>query len=229
MLARIIAVIGALAAGLLVLGGCQSDGAGTAGLLAYRSNQQICRTAIVTRSGQAAWESGDKFQPSVREAQSRGLKIEDCVALLAAANEGMGKVESAKAAGTPGPMPTTAPTASQPKGMGASLASNEMVVALQWEGVAPLASGLMRTGSLTDRGDITLSFGDPRVECVGQWMWARGKYKTAKLPEGTWSMACNNGLSAAGTYKSHKERNGNGSGTDQHGRPITFTFSSEVY
>ncbi len=103
-----------------------------------------------------------------------------------------------------------------------------MTVALQWEGVVPLAIGLMRTSSLTDRGEIILSFGEPKVECVGQWMWARGKYRTTNPPEGTWSVACNNGLSAAGIYTSHRQCNGNGSGSDPQGRRITFTFSNDA-
>ena len=97
-------------------------------------------------------------------------------------------------------------------------------VAFKWEGHYDLAAGSVFLDQTGDSGRMELSLPNSDATCSGTWRWARGKYGTAEMPTGVWSLSCSNGLTASGTYASSKPASGTGSGQDSNGRRITFTF-----
>ncbi len=62
------------------------------------------------------------------------------------------------------------------------------------------------------------------MTCSGQWIWAKGEYRSRTPPQGTWSIACDNRTTAGGTYISHKPREGEG--IDNQNRKIKLTFNN---
>lgn len=98
----------------------------------------------------------------------------------------------------------------------------------RWDGVSNDLTGTFTTDSNSGRGRLKVQFDrDDAVNanCSGQWLWGKGKYNTATLPEGTWSLACDDGLTAGGTYVSSVPSDGTIEGEDAKGRKISMSFS----
>ena len=74
------------------------------------------------------------------------------------------------------------------------------------------------------RGTFRLPLPNKSGSCEGTWQWVSGEYGTNDLPNGTWAIACDNGMAASGTYKSAEDRKGTGIGTDVQGRKVRITY-----
>lgn len=87
---------------------------------------------------------------------------------------------------------------------------------------ANLTGKFLRTG-LQDNGKIWIS-PNPGVECTGIWKHVSGKFGSSNMPQGEWSMLCNNGMSANGKYIFNTVKNVDGNGKDADNNPISFSF-----
>ena len=99
-----------------------------------------------------------------------------------------------------------------------------------WAGESDHITGSFLTDSLANKGRLHIVLDrDNRVNavCSGQWLWAKGKYNSVPLPQGTWSMACDDGLTAGGTYVSSAPNIGTIEGVDAKGRQILMEFMPE--
>ncbi len=85
-----------------------------------------------------------------------------------------------------------------------------------------LSGKFFRTGKSGD-GKIWLSPSE-NVECAGTWKHLSGEIGTANPPEGEWSILCNNGLAANGSYKTSSSDLINGEGKDSEKNLISFSF-----
>ena len=85
-----------------------------------------------------------------------------------------------------------------------------------------LAGKFFRTGK-SGNGKIWLAPSES-VECAGTWKHLSGEFKTANLPQGEWSILCNNGLTANGSYKVSDSNMINGEGKDADNNLISFSF-----
>ena len=101
---------------------------------------------------------------------------------------------------------------------------SKIPVTLQWDGQNGLASGRAEINQKGETGDITLNFPNGGPTCKGDWSWTRGQYRTSEVPAGVWSISCNNGLMASGTYTSANPASGIGVGKDLHDQRVIFTF-----
>jgi TPR repeat protein len=95
----------------------------------------------------------------------------------------------------------------------------------KWEGMSDNVSGDFTTDRNKGRGKLQLNLGKSNPPCLGQWMFAKGKYGTDSPPQGTWSVACSDGLTATGTYTSHKQGQGLIEGEDSQKRKINMYFN----
>lgn len=86
-----------------------------------------------------------------------------------------------------------------------------------------LSGKFLRTGK-SGGGKIWLS---PRknVDCAGKWKHISGSLGTPNLPQGEWSILCNNGMTAKGTYLFDKTQTVNGEGKDAEDNPVSFSFT----
>jgi len=110
-----------------------------------------------------------------------------------------------------------------------SILSQTRSVQGTWQGVSDDVSGTFTSDSSLGKGRLRLSISsDSSVNtiCSGQWLWAKGAYDTALLPQGTWSLACNDGKTAGGTYISHAPGEGAIEGVDARGGKLTFSYSA---
>ncbi len=62
------------------------------------------------------------------------------------------------------------------------------------------------------------------IECSGKWNFASGGQDTSGKQQGKWSILCNNGMIASGSFATNASKTVTGSGDDGDGNPITFTF-----
>lgn len=95
---------------------------------------------------------------------------------------------------------------------------------MSWEGEADGIAGTMTYTQEGGYGEITIPVPQWSAVCAGRWQYEAGKYGTADLPQGTWSIGCSNGLSATGRYVSPGLGRGTGSGRDTRGRAVKVTF-----
>lgn len=95
-----------------------------------------------------------------------------------------------------------------------------------WEGVAENLTGSFISDRTARKGRISVLFNNPEVRCSGQWLYAKGKYNTATLPQGTWSVVCENGMTAGGTYTSKSPTHGAIEGEDAKGRKLELFFKT---
>jgi len=97
-------------------------------------------------------------------------------------------------------------------------------LAVQWDGVASLASGSLSISGGGDGGDLSVLLSMTQGRCRGSWQ----RMTSANLPppqtSGTWSLACANGEAASGTYTSPEPGKGSGSGIDARGRKVSVSF-----
>lgn len=94
--------------------------------------------------------------------------------------------------------------------------------AASWEGVDDILLGTLTVAGTKNSGRLEVSAG--QLDCTGQWQWVGGKYGTGDLPHGTWTLACNNGKAAAGTYRSRERGKGIGTGIDNDQGTVKVTF-----
>ncbi len=94
----------------------------------------------------------------------------------------------------------------------------------KWEGVSDNMSGAFTTSTNKDRGTLTVHTGNPALACSGQWIWAKGKYGSSTPPQGTWSIACDNRVTASGTYTSYEPGKGVIEGQDNKSRDLRMYF-----
>ncbi len=96
-------------------------------------------------------------------------------------------------------------------------------LAARWEGRYELAAGRLSYEPGGPRSKIYLRLPDG-TECTGTAQWSSGRYGTAELPKGVWSVACADGSTASGSYLSDKPGHGTGEGEDGQGRKIKLTY-----
>jgi len=65
------------------------------------------------------------------------------------------------------------------------------------------------------------------LRCKGAWKLQAGKYGSAFPPQGTWTLTCSDGRSAAGGYTSSAPGVGQGRGLGSDLKPIRFAFGEE--
>ncbi len=96
-------------------------------------------------------------------------------------------------------------------------------VTLNWEGVDDQVIGELKIVGLAGKGEL-ITRGS--ISCNGFWLHQKGKYGTPTNPQGTWTLKCENGLSAGGIYESSQMGVGSGFGTDSKGRKLTFKYGT---
>ena len=123
-------------------------------------------------------------------------------------------------------------TSSQNRPSGSRVSSskqgNDHAIKGSWEGVSDNIYGSFTTDSTSGRGRLKVQFDrddSANAVCSGQWLWGKGKYDTSSLPQGTWSLACDDGLTAGGTYVSSTPSNGTIEGEDAQGRKLSMFFN----
>ncbi len=142
-------------------------------------------------------------------------ELEDA-AVSATGYRGLYKPPLSKANATPKIAKAAAPQATAKQSM------TSVPFAASWEGWQALLSGTLSFDGRSDTGPLKVS-GDG-VECRGTWKWNRGEYGTDELPTGTWSLACDNGKAASGTYTSENFGSGNGEGIDASGNTVKVRY-----
>jgi len=85
-----------------------------------------------------------------------------------------------------------------------------------------ISGHFLRTGQ-SGVGKIWVAPGDG-VECSGTWKYIGSKQGSTNSPLGEWSILCNNGMTAKGTYASADSKNITGAGQDAEGNAISFSF-----
>jgi len=94
-----------------------------------------------------------------------------------------------------------------------------------WEGVVDTLDAKISLGHGQTRGKLVINFAPVNGTCSGFWVISRGSYEAELKPEGTWSVTCSEGVSAGGVFKSSRPGVGEGTGSDNQGRKITFSYS----
>lgn len=105
----------------------------------------------------------------------------------------------------------------------------QLLLSGKWEGVSDDITGFFTTDSSKNKGQLRVIIDhENKINsiCTGQWLWAKGKYNSIPLPQGTWSVACEDGLTASGTYLSSEPNVGTVEGEDNQGRAILLEFTS---
>jgi hypothetical protein len=101
----------------------------------------------------------------------------------------------------------------------------------KWSGVSDDVTGTFVSDGKSGRGKLRVILNkssSANTLCSGQWLWAKGKYNSVPLPQGTWSIACDDGSTAGGTYISHSPDQGSIEGQDAKGRKLVLTFGSKT-
>lgn len=89
-------------------------------------------------------------------------------------------------------------------------------IAVRWEGVSELALGRLTSSGNGDTGTLRLILTGKVGECKGSWSYGSA--------QGAWSLACESGLTASGTYRRETENQGRGQGLDSQGRAVEFVY-----
>lgn len=93
-------------------------------------------------------------------------------------------------------------------------------IAVEWEGYVELIAGIIGYRE-ADRGGVV------RMQLPSNDGQCTGNYQLFGHSEGTWSVACTNGLAASGTFKGFGAGKGaSGSGTDVQGRKVRWTVGA---
>ena len=117
----------------------------------------------------------------------------------------------------------SAAAATPPPSQGGTASMTSVPLAASWEGRYELAAGRLFYEPEGPTSRIYLRRPDG-TECNGTAQWSSGKYGTADLPKGVWSVACGDGSTATGSYLSDKPGHGTGEGRDGQGRKIKLTY-----
>ncbi|WP_135077708.1 hypothetical protein [Terasakiella sp. SH-1] len=99
--------------------------------------------------------------------------------------------------------------------------SGEIQIKGTWEGVSTTIAGTLRP-NYNGRRQMVLLADDK--SCSGEGKYVRGKFASDTMPQGTWTINCNNGDSAGGTYEYQNKKTGTAVGIDNKGRKLNLTF-----
>lgn len=102
---------------------------------------------------------------------------------------------------------------------------HKMNVALAWAGHNDLAIGKLTIVQDRKKGDLKVELPGGDDTCSGTFEIINGTYKSGGMVHGAWSLACTNNRAAAGKFVSRKPFKGEGTGTDDKGNTIKFTYS----
>lgn len=119
--------------------------------------------------------------------------------------------------------PPSSATATPAPSKSGTASMTSVPLAASWEGRYELAAGRLFFEPEGPTSRIYLRLPDG-TECNGTAQWSSGKYGTADLPKGVWSVACGDGSTATGSYLSDKPGHGTGEGRDGQGRKIKLTY-----
>lgn len=119
---------------------------------------------------------------------------------------------------TPVPTPIATPPNIKPAPPPPNTAEPESIsrpIAIKWEGYPSLIAGTATIRAKGESGEMTMTLPNNDGRCTGSY---RG------TNQGTWSVACTNGLAASGTYQMRGAGLGStGTGKDTKGRLVEFT------
>jgi len=99
-------------------------------------------------------------------------------------------------------------------------------VSYTWEELTNLAQGTLTTTITGNAGGLSATLGGDVGNCAGAWEHRGGNINTVGGSHGVWSVHCDNGLTAAGTYKMTDPRRGKGEGRDAIGRCVNFQIGT---
>lgn len=124
------------------------------------------------------------------------------------------------AAGTCQRLPETqSATSSGPPAPADRAGWEERALALKWDGVSDLLAGKIYFKRGESAGQLSVDLPGGEEKCAGSY--------SLGSEQGTWAVACPDGVTASGTYKGFGSGKGSaGEGTDSKGRNIRFTVSS---
>jgi hypothetical protein len=94
-----------------------------------------------------------------------------------------------------------------------------------WEGVSENITGSFTTDNSRRTGKIDLEVDQPSTRCKGKWSLTKGAYNQQTKPQGVWSLACNDNISASGTFLSEKRGQGTITGEDNKKQKINMTYN----
>ncbi|AUG53290.1 hypothetical protein CSC3H3_11640 [Thalassospira marina] len=80
--------------------------------------------------------------------------------------------------------------------------------------------GALKFDKPAGEGTMIVDSGDRH--CEGYWQHQGGRYQTATVPFGSWSLFCSDGVSVRGTYSSPDPSQVKGEGQDSNGQPVFF-------
>ncbi|WP_417789980.1 hypothetical protein [Terasakiella pusilla] len=92
-----------------------------------------------------------------------------------------------------------------------------------WENVSENVTGTFQSNP-EDPKNSTLDISFNGINCSGHAKYARGAYKAKIPPEGVWSVSCDKGMTATGTYRSFEPGTGIAKGTDNKGHKIDLMY-----
>lgn len=103
-----------------------------------------------------------------------------------------------------------------------AIPAGELPFAVSWTGVAELMSGKM-TVTGVEGGSLAAKWpGRGEISCDGAWK--AGGMDAGGALVGTWSLRCQNGLAASGSFRSLRPWQGTGEGKDNEGRAVKVTY-----
>ena len=89
-------------------------------------------------------------------------------------------------------------------------------IAVRWEGYPSLIAGTVQIREKEKTGEVSMVLPNNDGKCVGAYQGENN--------QGTWSVACTNGLAASGTFRLNGQGIGStGAGKDTKGRSVEFT------
>lgn len=97
-------------------------------------------------------------------------------------------------------------------------------LSVQWEGIDRQLTGTLKFGSTEGQGTIEISAAGQGPSCAGSWKYEAGSYESAEKPTGSWSVSCDDGATGSGRYRAERLGVGTGTGKDDKGRTIAFTY-----
>lgn len=100
----------------------------------------------------------------------------------------------------------------------------EIPISFQWPAFGGQLSGKFIRTAGGAKGKLWLSPAQG-IDCSGDWKYLTGKFDSDNLPQGQWSLLCNNGKNAVGTYIFTDRKHADGTGKDEEDSPLSFSFT----